>query len=175
MHESESEVTQSCPTLSDPMDCSLPGSSIHGIFQARALEWGAIAFTWVCNSDNVNTRTSLHVCREGFFFFFLIFFKVLTTHYIIWFLWELSTLGHYVSFSGPCANSPRRAIVSYRSNQSPDQAQWLLQLSAQKCLQKELTNEGMCESYFCLNNENTEICRKPYLLTFTVLCGGRVS
>ena len=40
---------------------------------------------------------------------------------------------------------------------------------------KELTNEGMCESYFCLNNENTEICRKPYLLTFTVLCGGRVS
>ena len=39
----ESEVAQSCPTLSDPMDCSLPGSSIHGIFQARVLEWGAIA------------------------------------------------------------------------------------------------------------------------------------
>ena len=38
----ESEVAQSCPTLSDPMDCSLPGSSVHGIFQARALEWGAI-------------------------------------------------------------------------------------------------------------------------------------
>ena len=37
----ESEVTQSCPTLSDPMDWSLPGSSIHGIFQARVLEWGA--------------------------------------------------------------------------------------------------------------------------------------
>ena len=41
----ESEVTQSCPTLNDPMDCSLPGSSIHGIFQARVLEWGAIAFS----------------------------------------------------------------------------------------------------------------------------------
>ena len=40
----ESEVAQSCPTLSDPMDCSPPGSSIHGIFQARVLEWGAIAF-----------------------------------------------------------------------------------------------------------------------------------
>ena len=39
----ESEVTQSCPTLHDPMDCSLPGSSVHGIFQARVLEWGAIA------------------------------------------------------------------------------------------------------------------------------------
>ena len=43
--KSESEVAQSCPTCSDPMDCSLPGSSIHGIFQARVLEWGAIAFS----------------------------------------------------------------------------------------------------------------------------------
>ena len=43
--KSESEVTQSCPTLSDPMDCSLPGSSVRGIFQARVLEWGAIAFS----------------------------------------------------------------------------------------------------------------------------------
>ena len=43
--KSESEVTQSSPTLSDPMDYSLPGSSIHGIFQARVLEWGAIAFS----------------------------------------------------------------------------------------------------------------------------------
>ena len=43
--KSEREVTQSCPTPSDPMDCSLPGSSVHGIFQARGLEWGAIAFS----------------------------------------------------------------------------------------------------------------------------------
>ena len=43
--KSESEVAQSCPTLSDPMDCSLPGSSIHGISQATVLEWGAIAFS----------------------------------------------------------------------------------------------------------------------------------
>ena len=43
--KSESEAAQSCPTLSDPMDCSPPGSSIHGIFQARVLEWGAIAFS----------------------------------------------------------------------------------------------------------------------------------
>ena len=42
---SESEVAQSCPTLRDTMVCSLPGSSIHGIFQARVLEWGAIAFS----------------------------------------------------------------------------------------------------------------------------------
>ena len=43
--KSESEVIQSCPTLHDPMDCSLPGSSVHGIFQARGLEWGAITFS----------------------------------------------------------------------------------------------------------------------------------
>ena len=42
---SESEVAQSCLTPSDPMDCSLPGPSVHGIFQARVLEWGAIAFS----------------------------------------------------------------------------------------------------------------------------------
>ena len=43
--KNESEVTQSCLTLSNPMDCSLPGFSVHGIFQARVLEWGAIAFS----------------------------------------------------------------------------------------------------------------------------------
>ena len=45
VHESESAVTQSCPTLHDPMDCSLPGSSVHGISQARVLEWVAITFS----------------------------------------------------------------------------------------------------------------------------------
>ena len=45
VHERESEVAQSCLTLSDPTDCSLPGSSIHGVFQAGVLEWGAIAFS----------------------------------------------------------------------------------------------------------------------------------
>ena len=45
--ESESEVSQSCLTLSDPMDCSLPGSSVHGIFRATVLEWGAIAFSQI--------------------------------------------------------------------------------------------------------------------------------
>ena len=48
--KSEREVTQSCLTLPDPMDCSLPGSYIHGIFQARVLEWGAITFPVFCKS-----------------------------------------------------------------------------------------------------------------------------
>ena len=54
--KTESEVAQSYPTLSDPMDCSPPGSSIHGIFQARALEWGAIAF-----SLDVSKKSQIHI------------------------------------------------------------------------------------------------------------------
>ena len=52
MHESESEVAQSCLTLSDPMDCSLPGSSVRGIFQTRVLEWVAIAFSLLALAIN---------------------------------------------------------------------------------------------------------------------------
>ena len=50
--KSETEVAQLCPTLLDPMDCNLQGSSVHGIFQARVLEWGAIAFS-VTNLDSI--------------------------------------------------------------------------------------------------------------------------
>ena len=56
--KSESEVTQSCPTLHDPMDCSLPGSSIHGISQARVLEWGAIAFSSVLHTMFLTLTTA---------------------------------------------------------------------------------------------------------------------
>ena len=58
--KSESEVAQSCPTLSDPMDCSPPGSSAHGIFQARVLEWVAIAF-----STNMLLEKSKEIAPEG--------------------------------------------------------------------------------------------------------------
>ena len=59
--KSESEVTQSCLTLSDPMDCSLPGSSVHGIFQARVPEWGAIAFSdMFLQLEPPSHPTSLH-------------------------------------------------------------------------------------------------------------------
>ena len=53
--KSESEVAQLCLTLSDPMDCSLPGSSVHGIFQARVLEWGAIAFSHILEQAETTT------------------------------------------------------------------------------------------------------------------------
>ena len=54
----ESEVAQLCPTLSDPMDCSLPGSSARGIFQARVLKWGAIAFSVLGGSTYENIKGS---------------------------------------------------------------------------------------------------------------------
>ena len=58
--KSESEVAQSCPTLSNPMDCSLPGSPVHGIFQAAVLEWGAIAFSvFICISHFIYTQLTL--------------------------------------------------------------------------------------------------------------------
>ena len=58
--ESESEVTHPCLTLSDPVDCSLPGSSVHGIFQARVLEWGAIAFSqsWMIRPESGRPASS---------------------------------------------------------------------------------------------------------------------
>ena len=84
--KSESEVAQLCPTLSDPMDCSLPSSSVHGIFQARVLEWVAIAFSIIyiyiytytqiysptrlqClwNSPSKNTGEGCHFLFQGIF------------------------------------------------------------------------------------------------------------
>ena len=60
--KSESEVAQLCPTFRDPMDCSPPGASVHGIFQARVLEWGAIAFSaQICSSVLLTMDTMLYI------------------------------------------------------------------------------------------------------------------
>ena len=72
--KSESEVAQSCLTLHEPMDCSLPGSSIHGIFQARVLQWGAIAF-----SVSVSQSHGIHCFRNIAILSDLHLFKPLTT------------------------------------------------------------------------------------------------
>ena len=61
----ESEVTQSCPTPCDPMDCSPPGSSVHEIFQARVLEWGAISFSRGSSPPRDQTRISCVSCIVG--------------------------------------------------------------------------------------------------------------
>ena len=79
--KSEGEVAQSCPTLSDPMDCSLPGFSIHGIFQARVLEWGAIAFSgiWIYTLlyTCYVTSKNVFILSETLFCYLWIFHMVL--------------------------------------------------------------------------------------------------
>ena len=72
--KSESKVSQSCPTLRDPMDCSLPGSSVHGIFQARVLEWGVIAF--FVSSTHCLFVTSWRI-RVVHFFIFVVLLTIL--------------------------------------------------------------------------------------------------
>ena len=116
--KSESEVAQSCPTLSDPMDCSLPGSSIHGIFQARILEWGAIAFSASINKIGFKStilqlyvtcsRCSLHLSFYSAFFGLIedlhsysynhsILFETLVISYISLFSFFVASLGHWLA------------------------------------------------------------------------------
>ena len=104
--KSESEVAQSCPTLSDPMDCSLPGSSVHGIFQARVLEWGAIAFS--------DCHTSFSLFAENFLAnpIFIIYTKMMFIIHTLTCLSEKCiTMKDSVQFS--------RSVVSY-SLRPPD-------------------------------------------------------
>ena len=82
--KSESEVAQLCPTLRDPMDCSPPGFSVHGIFQARVLEWVATAFSWwlyskiliSCVTSNTANNTKKHIYLECLIIINLFFIKI---------------------------------------------------------------------------------------------------
>ena len=82
--KSEREVTESCPTLSDPMDCSPPGSSVHGILQARVPEWGATAYNWFQNplfffaSSEARMAHSLLAVTDVSPFFYTPFMKIST-------------------------------------------------------------------------------------------------
>ena len=109
--KSESEVAQLCPTRSDPMDCSPPGSSVHGIFQARVLEWGAIAFSFISIPES-----KLPTAKQGNFtakqnktlFFFLcgVFWKI----YISWVNHKASSRLHaLLGIKGSMQGCPRAA------------------------------------------------------------------
>ena len=98
--KSESEVAQSCSTLSNPMDCSPPGSSIHGIFQARVLEWGTIAF-----SETSFYRVTIHKYQNTDVYFYSIklsliylslYSKLLRS--VVFFYWVIIDL-NYISFN----------------------------------------------------------------------------
>ena len=90
--KSESEVAQSCLTLHDPMDCSLPGSSVHGILQARVLEWGAIAFsmTRLLQCSLLPSLAAFIYFHKHFFLYFLFekdyFFFLLTSESLLYIL-----------------------------------------------------------------------------------------
>ena len=76
--KSESEVAQSCLTLNDPMDCSLPGSSTHGIFQARVLEWGAMTnLDSILKSTDITLLTKVQLVKA-------VVFPVVMHGYKIW-------------------------------------------------------------------------------------------
>ena len=90
--KSESEVAQSCPTLRDSMDCSLPGSSVCGIFQARILEWVAIAFS-------IFSPWFLHIYSQVIY---LRFFFVIWVFIAINFLQNCFAVSHLVGFSLLC-------------------------------------------------------------------------
>ena len=123
--KSESEVAQSCPSLRDPMDCSPPGSSVHGIFQARVLEWGAIAFSiwslevvaftkystfavfispndfsvplfWDFNYIYVNMLDTSIAHWHSAFFFPSIFIPSLSFIFHAWYLWCLQEHGSFL-------------------------------------------------------------------------------
>ena len=82
--KSEHEVAQSCPTLRDPMDCSLPGFSIHGIFQARVLEWGATAFSGrKYHTDSNYSLLNSFCCYIHFISLKMIFLYLECPHYIL--------------------------------------------------------------------------------------------
>ena len=74
--KNESEVAQLCQTLRDPVDCSLPGSSVHGIFQARVLEWSAIAFSDFSHYSFINAdmKCGKMLCKIFLFYLFIFYY-----------------------------------------------------------------------------------------------------
>ena len=93
--KSESEVAQSCPTLSDSMDCSLPGSSVHGIFQARVLECGAIAFSDQGILAKVIKRRSTMIYRQCMYTYFFNCIYI----YIYIYMYVCVCVGTYISLT----------------------------------------------------------------------------
>ena len=109
----ESEVAQSCLTLSDPMDCSPPGPSVHGIFQARVLEWGTIAFS----------ARSIYVAANGIISFFL-----MAEYYSITYVYSIFFIRF--SFSGHLGCFRVLAVVSNAAvNIGPHVSFWTMFLS----------------------------------------------
>ena len=94
--KSESEVAQLCPTLSDPLDCSLPGSSVHGIFQARVLEWGAIASGYM---QTYFQSAHFNIMHTNSFTMYQLRYYISLTMYCNLILSQIYLLGYMTSLS----------------------------------------------------------------------------
>jgi len=116
---SESEVAQSCQTLSDPMDCSPPGSSIHGIFQARVLEWGAIAFSiatpWIATWQ---APPSMGFSKQEYWSGVPLPYDIYNIYYTSWQIdgeqwkqWQTFFLDSKVTGDGDCSHEVKRLLL----------------------------------------------------------------
>ena len=104
--KSESEVAQLCPTLSNPIDCSLPGSSIHGIFQARALEWGGIAFS--------TKHTTLYKIDQNKDYYITGNSILISCNNLQWkIIWNIYIYNLYIYKTEKSLNPPLRLILRY--------------------------------------------------------------
>ena len=104
--ESESEAAQSCPTLNNPMDCSLPGSSVHGIFQARVLEWVAIAISLLYRAHLCMNPLVSWIFLKRFLVFLILLVSSISLHWslkaslcLLVILWNSAFKWVYLSFS----------------------------------------------------------------------------
>ena len=116
---SESEVAQSCQTLSDPMDCSPPGSSIHGIFQARVLEWGAIAFSiatpWIATWQ---APPSMGFSNQEYWSGVPLPYDIYNIYYTSWQIdgeqwkqWQTFFLDSKITGDGDCSHEVKRLLL----------------------------------------------------------------
>ena len=110
--KSESEVAQLCPTSSYPMDCSLPGSSVHGIFQARVPEWGAIAFSGKLARLNLNSQVLPPLWFGVFVCVRCAVWRLLNTH-IHFRVGKRFKLNLYTVFGGPINNVSRIFLPTF--------------------------------------------------------------
>ena len=115
-----SEAAQSCPTLCDPMDCSIPGSSVHGIFQARVLEWVAISFSRGSSRPRDRTRVSCIAGRQTLYQLShqgsLIFFSLGSTKFFLC----VSSTCMPLTLQTPQAARPYKTMTSIRSSNPRD-------------------------------------------------------
>ena len=141
--KSESEVAQSCPTFHDPMDCSLPGSSFHGIFQARVLEWGAIAFSQM-GLESSNHLLNLAMCVSKVRFTFVLSLPLSFCAYPYYFPTSLETVFMLVT-------------VRYRDEDAEEKVEYPVKASTDCLFLCLFYYGGKCDRYLKIQEEGGKL------------------